>query len=360
MSQEMHINVDDINASPILIIDDEPINLAILQEILKQYPNLYCTENPEEAVALYRNQPFDLVLLDLMMPKMSGQEVLQQFALCQKKLPPPVLVLTAITDTQTHTEVLSQGASDLLTKPFNSNEVRCRIRNLLEMYHARVRLDDYYQQVEAAVTARVRQLHQNQREALKHLSHIAEYRDMNSPKHMQRVALITCALARQLAVDKQTIELLSDAATLYDIGKIGIPDYVLLKSGRYNQDDYFIKQTHCEIGSHLLESEESELMHLAALLALNHHERWDGSGYPEGLAGEAIPFLARILAVADVFDAITVNRSYRQAQSTTIATAHIKAESGRLFDPKVVAAFAAIEREILDIRQQFSDDFGDL
>jgi putative two-component system response regulator len=338
----------------ILVVDDEQINIQVLERILDPgYVQITSTTDPRRAVGLFREIQPDLVLLDLRMPHLDGLELLE---LLSREIPTaeylPILVLTSDSSGETKRRALSGGAKDFLTKPLSPFEVRLRVQNLLETRFLHLQLQEQNRSLEERVIDRTRALLQRSEELeearieiLERLARAAEFRDDDTGQHTQRVGQLAAQLAAVLALPTDLIELIRRAAPLHDLGKIGVPDTVLLKRGRLDAAEYDVMKRHTVIGGAILSGSSVPLLAMGREIAVSHHERWDGTGYPFGEAGAAIPVSGRIVAVADVFDALTHGRPYKSAWSVDEATAEISRERGRQFDPDVVDAFLEIGRE---------------
>jgi putative two-component system response regulator len=347
---------ETLKTARILIVDDEPSNVLLLQRMLEKdgYHNLRSVTDPRQAVPAFTEFGPDLILLDLHMPGMDGVAVLSEL---RPRLPVrayvPVLVLTADTTPEAKVRALSAGAKDFLSKPFDRTEVLLRIRNLLETRRLHRQLEGYSQMLEERVRERTAELEQARTEILERLALAAEYRDDDTHQHIQRVGKLSAELAEALEFPEELVELIRQAAPLHDIGKIGIPDSILLKPGGLTPDEFDMMKTHATIGSKILGGSGTPLLQLAEEIARTHHERWDGSGYPAGLAGQAIPIAGRIVAVADVFDALTHERPYKEAWPVERALEEIERGSGKQFDPRVVETFLRLEERLkASVRQQ--------
>lgn len=336
----------DLTNSRILIIDDEPENIRLLDRILGRagYHSVASTTNPLTAIELFEEFKPDLVLLDLNMSPLNGFEVLEQLrARIADEVYLPILVLTADMTHEARQRALSEGARDFLTKPFDAEEALLRIRNLLETRSLHERLRNQNAILEAGVRERTRELEEARIEILECLGRAAEYRDDATGEHIRRVGELSGLIALELGLPPAEAEELGRAATLHDIGKIGIPDHVLLKPGRLTPEEFEIMKTHTTIGARILAGSRSPVLQTAREIALTHHERWDGRGYA-GLVGAEIPLSGRIVAVADTFDALTQHRPYKPAWSWDVAVAAIDDERGRQFDAEVVDAFLSVVR----------------
>jgi putative two-component system response regulator len=337
----------------ILILDDEARNIDVLQRLLTRsgYREVRATTDAVVALGMFRERSPDLILLDLHMPVMDGFAVM---AAVREHNPAgtylPILVLTGDLETHTKERALSAGATDFVTKPFEATEVLLRIRNLLETRHLHIRLQRYNEELEEKVRERTRELDDAQVEILQRLALAAEYRDDVTGQHAQRVGTIAALLARELGMDEDGADLIQRAAPLHDVGKIGIPDAILLKPGRLTPGEFDVMRTHVAIGARILDGSHFDLLKLAREIALSHHERWDGSGY-NGLKGPEIPVSGRLVAVADVFDSLGHERPYKRALPLEEVVETISSERGRHFDPDVVdALLRLVERGILQER----------
>ena len=331
--------------SRILIVDDEQGNVDVLTRMLKAagYKSVEGTTDSTQTVALFHRFRPDLILLDLTMPEMDGFAVLEQLApLMPHDVYLPILILTGDIRFEARQRALSSGAKDFLLKPFDMTEVLLRIKNLLETRNLYLLLQEQNQNLEVRVAARTRELEEARVEILQRLSDAAEYRDDDTGQHTKRVASVAVAIGRSMGLDHHTLELLRWSSPLHDVGKIGIPDSVLLKPGRLTPAEMEVMKSHTTIGARILMGGQSPLVQMAETIALNHHERWDGKGYPRELSGEDIPIEARLVAVADVFDALTHARPYRAAWSVEDTRAEIERGAGRHFDPEITRIFLGL------------------
>ena len=341
------VRADVSRDARILIIDDHQANIEALMRILRSagFVSLNSTTDPMIGVTLVQTWNPDLVLLDLHMPQLDGFGVLEAI---RPQLGGgsylPVLMLTADSSDETKRRVLAGGVKDFLTKPFDATEVILRIGNLLETRSLYTTIRKQNELLEQRVAERTRELEEAQVEILQRLAAAAEFRDDDTGEHTQRVGHLAALLATGLGISAAQVDLIRRAAPLHDVGKIGIPDSILLKPGRLTQAERRIMRTHATIGAAMLASGHSALVQTAERIARRHHERWDGKGYPDGYAGERIPIEARVVAVADFFDALTHKRPYRPAWSLEKTIAKIVAASGCHFDPVVVDALLAIRR----------------
>jgi len=330
-----------ILGASLLAVDDEPRNLRGLERTLSHagFTGLRTTTDPREVPELYRQLQPLLVLTDLCMPQMSGFELMEALREQVPHGPLPVLVLTSLRDRQTRIRALRAGARDFLTKPFDGAEAVARIRNLVEMRLLEQDLTSHNQRLERAVRQRTRELTRSRQQLIRRLGQAAEYRDEETGQHIERVAHMGALLGRLAGLGKIECARLEAALPMHDVGKIAVPDAILRKPGPLTDQERAVMQTHTTVGGKLLAGDESRLVVLARSIALTHHERWDGSGYPAGLAAEAIPLPGRICALVDVFDALTSVRPYKDAWPVTKAMDEILAQAGAQFDPHLVALF---------------------
>lgn len=344
----------------ILIVDDQILNIRLLERVLTQagYANIFSTTDPTQTIAFYTKHDIDLLLLDIRMPTMDGFEVLAEL----KTTTPEayndylaVLVLTAELTSETRNKALTAGAKDFLTKPFDQIEALQRIHNILEVRILHKQVLQQNVELETRVKERTLELENSRLEIIRRLGLAAEYKDNETGNHVLRMSLFSQMLARAVGLSEEDSEMILHAAPMHDIGKIGIPDRVLLKPGKLDSEEWAIMQSHVEIGVELLSGSDVPLMVMAKNIAATHHERWDGSGYPAGLSGENIPIEGRICALCDVFDALTSERPYKNAWPVREAMDHIRSQSGNHFDPKLVEKFDQILDEVLVCRQMHLD-----
>jgi putative two-component system response regulator len=348
---------DVLHASRILIVDDEPANVAVLEAMLvgEGYTNLISTGDPREVVGLHQTHDFDIILLDIRMPYMSGIEVLEKLtATLEEGDWLPVLVLTAQTDDETRFQALTAGARDFVNKPFKRWEVMLRIRNMLETRHFFKRQRLRARELEEIVHERTREVREAQLQIIERLGQAGEFRDEETGMHVMRMSHSSQMLALAAGLGPARAELLLYATPMHDVGKIGISDLILLKPGRLDPEERKLIETHTTIGGKIIGEHKSELLTLARNVALYHHEKWDGTGYPHGLKGEDIPIEARIAAICDVFDALTSPRPYKEAWPLEKTVAMIQEEAGKHFDPMLVDAFLGILPDIVALRKKFT------
>jgi putative two-component system response regulator len=358
------MNQEILQQLKVLIVDDEILNVKLLEQLLRKvgYTNLQSTTDSRQVLSLHHEFQPDLILLDLMMPHLDGFAVMEQIRqtmLSNDFL--PILVLTADASLDTKRRALAAGATDFLTKPFDQVEVRLRIDNLLrtrwqhtELQQQNHLLDEKVRErthdletAQREVVSNLTKLEQAQGEVLSRLAQAAEFRDDDTGQHTYRVGEMAALIATRLGLPEDEVDLIRRTAPLHDVGKIGIPDEILLKPGKLSPEEFDQMKTHAAIGAALLRDGDSTLMRMAETIALTHHERWNGTGYPRRLQKEEIPIAGRIVAVADVFDALTNERPYKKAWPISEAVAEIERQSGQQFDPSVVQAFATLPHEDL-------------
>jgi putative two-component system response regulator len=334
-----------LRGARILLVDDEQVNLAILTRVLEGagYRNVLSTQQSTQTAALYRDFQPDLICLDLHMPVLDGFAVLEQL---QTLIPSdtylPILMLTGDSSATAAQRGLSLGARDFITKPFAPFEVLLRIRNLLEPRFMHLQLRESNQLLEERVRERTRALDLVRLEVLDRLARAAEFRDDATGQHTRRVGTLSALLAELIGATRTEVDCIARAAPLHDLGKIGVPDQILLKQGRLTPEEFEIMKRHATIGGEILSGGQSELVAMAEQIARSHHEHWDGSGYPAGLSRTAIPLPARIVAVADVFDALSHDRPYRKAWPVVEVVKNIAQSAGSHFDPELTRAFMTL------------------
>lgn len=327
----------------LLVVDDEESNVSLLRRVLQRggYTRVESCTDAREAVGAFQEFAPDLVLLDLRMPHKNGFEVMGEIgALIDAPTFLPIVVLTADDTREARRKALACGASDFLTKPFDATEVLQRVRNLL-------RTRFLNQNLEEKICERTRELEDAQFEVLQRLAQAGEFRDDDTGRHTQRVGILAGALAGASGWEESQVHLMRQAAPLHDVGKIGISDLILLKPGKLTNEEFEMMKQHTTIGANILTNGHSALINMAERIALTHHERWDGNGYPRRLAGSAIPPEGRILTIVDVFDALTHERPYKKAWPICEALAEIEKQSGTQFDPNLVNAFLKLAHDEL-------------
>ena len=333
----------------ILVVDDEAANVQLLERVLSMggYQNVESTTDPRQVLKLLHSFQPDIILLDLLMPHLDGFAVM---ASLRSTLPSdsylPVLVLTADATSETRRRALAGGAKDFLTKPLDVDEVLLRIANMLDTRFLHLQLKAEKGALEDRVQERTKELEDSYIETFERLALAAEYRDDDTGQHTIRVGHTAALLAQELDLPMEKVDILRRAAGLHDVGKIGIPDDILLAPRKLTTEEFEVVKTHTVIGAKILSGSRSPLLSMAEEIAWSHHERWDGRGYGR-LAGEEIPLYGRITTVADVFDALTHKRPYKEAWPLDEAIAEINRQRGDQFDPQVVDAFMAIHDEVV-------------
>lgn len=332
----------------ILAVDDQRLNVLLLREILERagYTSVETATDPRRLAAGFAGPRPDLVLMDLHMPGVDGFALLEQLTASDGG-GVPVIVLTADVTEETKRQALSMGARDFLTKPFDQVELLLRVRNVLQVEHLQQRLHEHNMTLEDRVAERTHDLEEARLEMLDRLALAAEYRDDGTQEHAWRIGRTSGMVARGLGLSEDQIELIRRASSLHDIGKIGIPDAILLKPGRLTAAEFAHVKHHTSIGARILSGGRCPVLGLAHVIALTHHERWDGAGYPQGLKGDEIPIEGRIVAVADVFDALVHDRPYKPAWSVEDAVAEVLDQAGRQFDPRMVESFSMLPHSSL-------------
>ncbi len=320
----------------LLLVDDEATNLQLLRHTLQHEYRLIFAKDGKTALKLAQQEQPDLILLDIMMPDMSGYDVCEQLKNIQALRHVPIIFVTALSDSGDEEKGFALGAVDYITKPFNPAIVKARVRTHLSLVQAEEVLETRLQIVQC-------------------LGKAAEYRDNETGMHILRISHFACTIAKAIGFSDEQADELLHAAPMHDVGKIGIPDAILLKPGKLTAEEWEVMRQHPAIGARIIGEHKSSLLQLAATIALCHHEKWDGSGYPNGLAGEDIPLEARIVSLVDVFDALTSVRPYKKAWPIEEALEFIRDQSGSHFDPMLVDVFINCLPEILRIRDRWAD-----
>ncbi len=352
-----------IDKQVILVVDNQPENIELLEAFLiPQGYKVIKAANGEQALELLSCNQIDLILLDVMMPGMDGFEVTRRIRQDNVHKLLPIILVTALRETEDRVKGIEAGCDDFISKPFNKIELFARVRSLLKVKAYNDLMSNYREELESEVAKRTEELkHAFERikaaslETIYRLSIASEFNDENTGIHIKRMSQYSSSIARSLGLNESTIETILYAAPLHDVGKIGIPDRILMKPGKLDPDEWEIMKQHTIIGSKILKGSNAEFIQLGETIAHFHHEKWDGSGYPAHLKGVEIPIACRIVAIADVFDALTSKRPYKEAFSLEKSMAIIRDGRGSHFDPDVVDAFFAIQDEILTIKKQFGN-----
>jgi putative two-component system response regulator len=372
-------SVPEHHTSTIMIVDDEATNIRVARKYLEMegYVNFLTTTEPTLVMELVRREMPDIILLDIVMPEVSGLELLAELHDDEELARIPTIVLTASDDEQIKLAALGRGATDFLPKPVNRAELVMRVRNALTVKAHHDHLKDYARELASQVRQRTSELSASRLELIHCLGRLAEFRDNETGRHVVRVGHYAGILARQLGLDEDFVEVILHAAPLHDIGKVGVPDSILLKPCRLmpeeieiiekhpryakaifepiSADELRMWRSHTSIGGMIMDLRSSPIMAMAAQIALTHHEKWDGTGYPLGLSGESIPLAGRITAVADVFDALSSKRPYKPVIPVDKCFEEIEQQSGTHFDPRLVAAFLAARAAIVEVRMEYAD-----
>lgn len=325
----------------IVIVDDQTSARTMLRHVIEDIaPELavYDFGDPLSALNWCESQPVDLLLLDYRMPEMDGLEFARRFRRLLKHRDIPVILITVVGDEPIRQAALEAGVIDFLVKPIRPRELRARCYNLLQLRKQSENVKQRALSLEQRLLASMHEVEERERETLSRLARAIEFRDAGTSAYLERMARVAGLIAEQLGLPEEEVKLIEMAAPLHDMGKIAIPDAVLLKPGKLNDEELAIMRRHPRIGHELLSGSQNRFIQVGALIALRHHERYDGSGYPDGLVGDAIPLEARIVAVADVFDALISPRPYKEAWTMDATLAYLYAQRGRLFDPRIVDA----------------------
>ena len=365
----------------ILFVDDEPAFLNGLKRMLRGQRAVWemaFAESTDQALEETRKRCFDAIICDVKMPGADGFDLLTELRQAEATKEVPIVILSAVQDRELKSLALNLGATDVLSKPVSREDLLARLRGALRLKAYQDELRSLNENLERIVAERTRELEESRLDIVWRLAKAAEHHDEETGNHVVRVACNCRALAQQLGLAQDAVEMIFITSPLHDIGKIGIPDRILLRQGRLTPEERAVMQQHCAIGAEILRQEpksmsvfmawrgiqrpshprpaDNRFLEMASSIALTHHERWDGKGYPSGLAGEGIPLESRLVALADVHDALGSARPYRPAYPEHEALAILREEKGRHFDPEVFAAFEKCIDEFRSIRAQFSDE----
>lgn len=342
----------------VAIVDDSDINLTLLKALVTKLGGcepLLFQDSTKGLVWCCENPP-DLLIVDYMMPDLDGLQFIARFRAAPGCAEIPVLMITANDDKDVRYEALKIGATDFLTKPVDRVEFSARVSNMLALGNSRRHLADRAAWLAEEVKKATAAIHSREQELLFRMSRAAEFRDPETGAHIQRMAHYSHLIAASLGLSAEDQNLILQAAPMHDVGKIGIADYILLKPGKLTPEEFDVMKTHAQLGFELLKGSESVVLQAAASIAISHHEKFDGSGYPYGVAGEAIPLFGRIVAVADVFDALTSERPYKKAWDFERAIGFLREGAGTHFDATCVEAFLVKMDGILAIHARFQDE----
>ena len=342
----------------IVLVDDDVLALEMLRDLVSSIPGtaVFTFGSGEAALEWCRTHQPDLVITDHVMPGLTGLELIRALRSSPDTADVPVMMVTATDDRRLRCHALESGASDVLGKPFDGTEVLARTRNMLAIRRGQRLLAERSQLLETEVRRATAEIVAREQETILRLSRAAEYRDWETGTHIVRVAWYARITARELGLSEAEQELLFRAAPMHDVGKIGVPDYILLKPGALDEDEFEIMKQHTVIGHRILGGSSSELLRVAAEVALTHHERWDGTGYPERRRGKDIPISGRIVAVADSYDALTSRRPYKSSWPAELAWQFLAANAGTRFDPDCVAAFQRGRADVEAARDSFPEE----
>lgn len=342
----------------VVVVDDTPINVTLISHLVRRLDDGMPVEftDPKKGLTWCVEQVPDLVIVDYMMPELDGIEFVRRFRACPGREDIPVLMVTANDQIEVRHQALEAGANDFLTKPIDKAEFMARTRNMLSLRRSQRKLEDRAAWLAEEVKKATAEILARERETIVRLSKAADSRDPETGAHILRMSHFARLIAAQMGLSEADQDMLLEAAPMHDIGKVGIPDNILLKPGRLDVAEFEIMKRHSILGHEILNGSQSVMLQAAAQIALAHHEKYDGTGYPNGLAGEAIPLFARICAVGDVFDALTSERPYKKAWEDERAIALLREGAGSHFDPACVDAFLVDWQAVMEIRNRFKDD----
>ena len=345
----MQTEILEPKTATILIVDDQPENIDVLRGLLKNDYTLRVATSGERALAVAQSEPQpDLILLDISMPQMDGFEVCRRLRADLRTQSIPVIFVTALISVDDEARGLALGAVDYVTKPISPAVVEARVRLHLALH-------DRERHLAHLVEEKTRELRDTRLQIIRRLGRAAEYKDDETGNHVIRMSYYARLLAVAAGLSEHQADVLYSAAPMHDIGKIGIPDGILQKPGKLTPEEWQIMRQHPAIGAGIIGKHEDPMLETARIVALTHHEKWDGTGYPRQLKGEAIPLVGRIVAIADVFDALTSERPYKKAWPVKDAADYIAAQSGLHFDPRLASAFLGILPSVLEVRDRYSD-----
>lgn len=341
---------EPLNPATILVVDDVPQNIEVMSGILRPAYRVKAATSGMRALQLAAADPApDLVLLDIMMPEMDGLEVCRRLKSDLRTRRIPVIFVTAMSEIEDEALGFEAGCVDYVTKPVSPTIVLARVRTQLALANQNLEL-------EQQVRTRTAELRQTRLAVIRCLGKAAEFKDDHTGLHVVRMSHYSRLLGKACGMSDADADLLMTAAPMHDVGKIGVPDHILKKPGKLDAEEWALMQEHVRFGAEIIGEHDSEMLRMARTIALTHHEKWDGSGYPEGLSGENIPLVGRITALADVFDALTSTRPYKQAWTTDQALAYIRERRGRQFDPMLVDRLEGLVAEFECIRIEYADD----
>ncbi len=342
----------ELRRPTILVADDSPQNIELLSRVLGQEYRIKVATSGEKALKIaYSDEPPDLILLDIMMPDLSGLQVCQRIKANPDRRRIPIIFVTAMTTVEDESLGLAMGAVDYISKPISPALVQARVRTHLALY-------DQSRELERMVAQRTAELVATRQQIIRRLGRAAEYKDNETGNHVVRMSHIARLVAQQAGLGPEAVQLVFQSAAMHDLGKIGVPDRILLKPGPLTEDEWAVMRQHAQIGADIIGRHDNELLATARAIALTHHEKWDGTGYPQGLKGEQIPLYGRIVAIADVFDALMSRRPHRAPLPTAESLAIMGEQKGKHFDPVLLECFFQQQFEILKVMELYSDDRG--
>jgi two-component system, response regulator RpfG len=342
----------------VMVVDDQSTGRAILEQVVRSLDERVIVEGfarPVDAVVWATRHVADLVLVDYLMPDMDGIEFVRRLRALPGYEHVPIVMVTVHDDRKVRYAALDAGITDFLTKPVDARECLARCRNLLTLRRQHLVLEDRRRLLEHMVEDATREVREREKETLLRLARAGEFRDEETGYHLIRMSRYSRLIANALALDRDEAETVELAAPLHDIGKIGIPDQILLKPAKLDAAEWQVMRRHPVIGHEILKGSASKYVRMGALIALGHHEKYDGSGYPNGLVGDHIPLCARIVAVADVYDALTSVRPYKPAWTTEAAVEYVSSQAGKHFDPRLVEAFIGVKRDVVQVQNEWRD-----
>jgi two-component system response regulator RpfG len=342
----------------VMVVDDQSTSRAILEQVVRTLDDRVVVEGfarPVDAVLWATRHVADLVLVDFMMPDMDGIELVGRLRGVPGYEHVPIVMITGQDDKKVRYAALDAGITDFLTKPVDARECLARCRNLLTLRRQQLALEDRRRLLEGMVDEATREIREREKETLLRLARAGEFRDEETGYHLIRMARYSRLIANAIGLEREEAETIELAAPLHDIGKIGIPDGILLKPARLDESEWGTMQRHPVIGHEILKGSASKYVRMGALIALGHHERYDGKGYPSGLEGDHVPLCARVVAVADVYDALTSARPYKKAWKSADAFEYLGAQRGKHFDPRLVDAFIGVRERVLEVQSDMQD-----
>jgi len=345
-----------ISEKTILVVDDTELNIEILMELLGDKYDMLGATNGEDALEMVAEEKVDLILLDIMMPDMDGYEVCKRLKANPETADIPVIFITAKTDEDSIELAYEVGGVDYITKPFRAREVLSRIANHLALREQKVWLENAVDEKTKELTKINFELEDTQKEIIFAMGYVGEIRSKETANHVKRVAMYSQIFATHYGLDEEEAQLIKDASPMHDIGKVGIPDSILNKPGKLTAEEYTAMKEHANLGYELFKNSKRKLLQAAAIISYEHHEKYDGSGYPRGLKGEDIHIYGRITALADVFDALASDRIYKKAWDDERIFSLIREESGKHFDPALVDIFFENLGAFLTIRDALKDE----